>query len=354
MKKNALILLTLTVIIIASSCKSSGSYRPNVSGGAFEVLLVIDEDVYRTSGGEAIFNVLNDAVPHLPQAEPMFKMSRLQHSMFDNLLKTTRNIVFVNVDSTKYTTPKIHLTRNRWAKTQAIADVVAPNTEELKSLLERDGHRIQEYFVKAERERMMNYYKSNRNKEASLKTNRMFGCNIAVPTSLNKYVEGDNFLWMTNGNIAGVRQDIIIYSVPYRSKNQLTHEAIIARRDSILKANVPGGVEGSYMGTELRYEQPTSEFIRLHDTWAAETRGLWKMYNGESMGGPFVSLTRIDELNQRIITIEGFVFAPGKDKRNPLRQMDAMVYSLLLPLEINSITVEVSGNNTTKTNQVIL
>ena len=60
------------------------------------------------------------------------------------------------------------------------------------------------------------------------------------------------------------------------------------------------------------------------------------------MGGPFVSITRIDELNKKIITVEGFVFAPSYNKRNPLRQMDAMVYSLLLPQEINQVTVNVS------------
>lgn len=334
------IILSLTaMLLILSGCTSQGGYMPNVSGGAFEVLLVIDEDIYRTPGGEAMFNVLNSDVPHLPQSEPMFKMSRLPHSMFDNLLKTTRNIVFVRVDSTRYTTGKILLSRNRWAKTQAIADVTAPDTETLRTALENDGHRIADYFVKAERERMMNYYRANINNQALMRIYKQFGCQVALPTSLNKYEEGDNFLWMTNGNATGVRQDFIIYSVPYRSESQLTAQAIIARRDSVLKANIPGGVEGSYMGTELRYEQPTVETVTVSDAWAAETRGLWKMFNGEAMGGPFVSLTRIDEMNMRIITVEGFVFAPGKEKRNPLRQMDAMVYSVKLPHEINAVEV---------------
>lgn len=334
------------LILLLSGCTEDGTYAPNVSGAAFEVLLVIDDDVYRTPGGEAMFNVLNADMPHLPQAEPMFKMSRLPHQMFDNLLKTTRNIVFVRIDSTRYTGGKIQLSRNRWAKTQAIADVTAPDTGTLRTTLEKEGHRISEYFVKAERERMMSYYKANINNEALMRAFRQFGCQVAVPISLNKYVAGDNFLWMTNGNASGVRQDFIIYSVPYRSENQLTHESIVARRDSVLKANVAGGVKGSYMGTELRYEPPTTRFVKVNDAWAAETRGLWKMYEGESMGGPFVSLTRIDEINMRIVTAEGFVFAPGKDKRNPTRQMDAMVYSLRLPHEINAVEVTNTGNKT--------
>lgn len=337
--KRLLTCLLISVIILLTGCTDSGTYAPNVSGAAFEVLLVIDEDVYRTPGGEMMFEVLNSDMPHLPQPEPMFKMSRLPHSMFDNLLKTTRNIVFVRVDSTRYTTGKIQLSRNRWARTQAIADVTAPDAETLRVTLKKDGYRIAEYFIKAERERMMSYYKANINNEALMRTFKQFGCQVAVPTSLNKYSEGTDFLWMTNGNATRVRQDVIIYSVPYYSEKQLTHEAIIARRDSVLKVNMPGGVKGSYMGTELRYEPPVTKFIKVNDSWAAETRGLWKMFAGESMGGPFVSLTRIDEANMRIITIEGFVFAPGKDKRNPLRQMDAMVYSVKLPHEINAVEV---------------
>lgn len=333
------------VALMLGGCADGGGYTPSVSGAAFEVLLVIDEDVYRTAGGEAMFDVLNADMPHLPQAEPMFKMSRLPHAMFDNLLKTTRNIVFVRVDSARYTNGRIQLSRNRWAKTQAIAEVTAPDCEALRVALEKEGHRIADYFVKAERERMMSYYKANINNDALMRTFKQFGCQVAVPTSLNKYVTGTDFLWMTNGNATGVRQDFIIYSVPYRSESQLTHEAIVARRDSVLKENVPGGVTGSYIGTELRYEPPTTQFIRVNDAWAAETRGLWKMFNGESMGGPFVSLTRIDEMNMRIVTVEGFVFAPGKDKRNPTRQMDAMVYSLRLPHEINAVEVTNKKNN---------
>lgn len=190
----------------------------------------------------------------------------------------------------------------------------------------------------AERERMLDFYQSNINAEALRRVYQQFGCKIAVPTSLNKYEKKDNSLWITNGS-AQIRQDIVIYTTPYHSTDQLTHEAIMARRDSVMKTNMPGGVEGSYMGTEYRHLPPVTNFVTHHNAWCAETRGLWKMKNGEHMGGPFISLTRVDEMNMQIITIEGFVFAPGKDKRNPLRQLEAMLYSLLLPHEVNEVVI---------------
>ena len=45
-----------------------------------------------------------------------------------------------------------------------------------------------------------------------------------------------------------------------------------------------------------------------------ETRGLWKMEH-DAMGGPFVSHSRVDTLNNRVVVAEGFVYAPEKMKR---------------------------------------
>ena len=61
------------------------------------------------------------------------------------------------------------------------------------------------------------------------------------------------------------------------------------------------------------------------------------MVNGGSMGGPFYSHTRLDEINQRVITVEGFVFAPGTKKRNHIRFLEAVLFTAKLPQDINSL-----------------
>lgn len=63
-------------------------------------------------------------------------------------------------------------------------------------------------------------------------------------------------------------------------------------------------------------------------------RGLWKMV-GDMMGGPFVSHVRLDEKNNRVVVVEGFVFAPETDKRNFIRRIEAALYTLRLPGEFN-------------------
>ena len=45
------------------------------------------------------------------------------------------------------------------------------------------------------------------------------------------------------------------------------------------------------------------------------------------MGGPFVSITTLDTKNSRMITIDGYVFAPEFDKREYLREVEAIIKS---------------------------
>jgi hypothetical protein len=43
------------------------------------------------------------------------------------------------------------------------------------------------------------------------------------------------------------------------------------------------------------------------------------------MGGPFLHYTLVDEKNNRVIELDAFVFAPKFDKREYLRELEAIV-----------------------------
>jgi len=46
------------------------------------------------------------------------------------------------------------------------------------------------------------------------------------------------------------------------------------------------------------------------------------------MGGPYLLLAELDASNQRVVVAFGYVYAPSKEKRNYLQQVEAMIYSL--------------------------
>jgi hypothetical protein len=57
-------------------------------------------------------------------------------------------------------------------------------------------------------------------------------------------------------------------------------------------------------------------------------RGQFRMENDFGFGGPFISLTTLDEKRNRVVTIEGYVFAPNSPKRELIRDLEAILYSL--------------------------
>ena len=146
-----------------------------------------------------------------------------------------------------------------------------------------------------------------------------------------------NVLWCCN-NKGPMRKDINDYNYPYSAQEQFSNESIIALRNEVLGRLVTAQVEGSHMGTETKHFPPLSRYVpALRDTvggfYAVETRGLWKIIDGEAMGGPFVSLTRLDQVNGRVITAEAFLYAAGQKKRNAYRQTEAILYTLKMPNE---------------------
>jgi hypothetical protein len=56
-------------------------------------------------------------------------------------------------------------------------------------------------------------------------------------------------------------------------------------------------------------------------------RGVWSVEH-DFMGGPFISYTFVDPRNNQILTLMGYVYHPNKKKRNLLRQLEAIIYSV--------------------------
>jgi hypothetical protein len=70
-----------------------------------------------------------------------------------------------------------------------------------------------------------------------------------------------------------------------------------------------------------------SKKIDFNGLFAVETRGLWKLEK-DFMGAPFVNYTLVNEKRNKVITLDGFVYAPNAPKHDLMIQMEALIYSL--------------------------
>lgn len=276
--------------------------------------------------------------------EPVFTVSAVAAAQFDDYLKSTRNILIIDINEHKYTQVKVQKRRDAWSKPQAVIRIQAPSEKEIVAYWSEHGEAIREWFVREELARQLRFYRANTNKDARARLNKR-GYDILIPedymlimdTTLVLNAQDIHVLWTCN-NKGPMRKDVLVYDYPYTAQEQFTCDLIIAMRNEIEGRLITTQVPGSHMGTEYKHFPPVSRSVAaLRDTtggfYAIETRGLWKMLDGEAMGGPFVSLTRLDQVNGRVVTAETFLFAAGQKKRNALRQNEAILYSLEMPNE---------------------
>ena len=82
----------------------------------------------------------------------------------------------------------------------------------------------------------------------------------------------------------------------------------------------------SYIVTE-KLEPAVLRTTTVGKNYAVEMRGLWKT-NNITMGGSFISYTIVDQAKNRLYYIEGFVYAPGLNKREFLRELEAVIRTI--------------------------
>ena len=335
MKKQAINLLSMTLMmLVLFSCKGDGKgggkslFTPVSSGRPYEMLVVIDKDMWERPAGRALFNVLDKDVPGLPQPERSFRISNVNPDRFERGFRIFRNIIDVDIQPI-YTQAKLKYSRDSYSSPQMIMTIQAPDEKSFEEFVQKNGQIIIDFFTKAEMNRQIASLKKSHNEMASLKAGSIFGCDVWIPDDLQRYKQGEDFLWFSTGR-ATSDLSFVIYSYPYTDKNTFTKEYFIHKRDSVMEVNIPGAMEGMYMATDSNYVEVKD--IVVKGEYAFEARGLWYM-KGDMMGGPFVSHARVDRPNGRVVVVEAFVYAPEKQKRDLIRQMEASLYTLNLPQE---------------------
>jgi hypothetical protein len=296
---------------------------PGCTGKAGEVVVVMDARFWKGGLGESIANSLAREQEALPQPEPKFNVVHIPHSSFKGLFFTHRNIVIFNINNSN--PEEITEENNVWATSQVVIRVSASTEARCLEMLGHDNTRLERILTTTERNRLRRKFLSVANKELASKLIAKFGVSLSVPKDYVIASEGDNFIWFRK-ETPEISQGIFIYTYDNGGQELNNVPRTIAMRDSVARHNIPGPLEGSYMATMHDFT-PVSSPLNFAGTNAIETRGLWNVI-GDFMGGPFISITFLSKDQTRSICVDGYVYAPKYDKRNYLRQVEAVLYSL--------------------------
>lgn len=308
------------------SCKGGDKkkFMPNITGKPGEVLLVLDKAEWESELGTLLRETLAEDYPFLPQREPIFSLFNTVPSSFQNYpaYTTHRNIVRVQI-SENIDSAKVVYQEDVWAAPQLVITLSAYDTESAKKVFEDNKERIIATIEMSERNRVIRNAKKYQEISLRQMVLEQYGGSPYFPQGYSLKKRSDHFVWISY-ETTYVNQGLFIYTYPWDG-GELDSAFATAMRNDVMKANVPGMRDGSYMTTGTIIH-PSFKWIQYKGRTFGELRGLWEVEN-DYMGGPFVSHIYPDRENQRLVVIEGFVYAPKFDKRNYLRHVESILYS---------------------------
>ncbi len=331
----------LSLIFIISSCtisnsKSGGS--DHSGGKTNEILVVTNTDVmWRGEIGEALTDFFGSLRDDLPQPEPLFSLAFTSEPQFNStkILKKHHNIFIANIDP-KLSKSFIETKEDLWSIPQRVVKINAKDQEEFFLLFNEYKEAFLKMFDDLEIERTQKTLKLGEDVMMSQKLAKKFGIKLLLPAGFQVVKEGKDFAWLRQ-SVSKASQDLqvnfMIYTYPYTDTNAFNPDHIIAVRDSVCKEYVSGPSESSYVKTATKVIPPVfNETSDLIDGYALETQGLWEL-EGDFMGGPFLSYTFVNPNRQEVVTMEGFIYNPNNKKAVYLRQVEAMMKSVVFSEE---------------------
>ena len=326
MKKNIQKIVVLAFVLLCAAC--GGSKKgvtmkvENFSNGkAGEVIVIADEPYWETILADTIKASLSQPQPAINQIEPMFDVLHFVKADFSAHFQRHRNIVHFDIDG-NYPVNQFLIEKNHWASPQIYVQIKGNDADSCLALYFQHEYEIIESLYENDLRRLQSYFGQNTDAAMQKFIKGKFGIKLNIPEQYFVASEDTDFLWLRYRTVKNDRF-IMIYRSPL---TDLTAENLIAQRNAITHDYIPGAVKGAYPIVAEKLGFPLADTIAVNGRTGMELRGLWECVN-DKMGGPFYSFSYIDEKTSSVITIDGFVYAPEENKRDYLREVEAIVKS---------------------------
>ena len=335
MKKQIFLPFLLMLLVLQSCGITEEDYKPGINGTYLEIVVISENGQWESAIGAEIKNALEQIQFGLPQGEPIFTLIHLPEANLNASFKKFPSFLVINSPMAEGAKPGLEIKKDVWAKGQRVLNINAKDDVECAKILKENASRIKNFFKEWELGRQIAHYRKKTYDAAKgLKVSQKL--DLAIPNGFKVVKEENETVWLryiwtrTGGGYRHrINQELLLYSFEYTDANAFDDDVILKRIDSLMAANIPGPKPNSHMALEIENYQPKTKEISLNNKYAKETRGLWKGV-GFFRGGPFITITTLDEANNRVLMLTGFVYAPNFKKRNFLFEMEAILKSLRL------------------------
>ena len=314
MKKTVFLIIPLFLaFLFFQSCQSKTNGLPPSTGKTLEIIVVTNNKAqWNGNIGDTIRAFFGQEQIGLPQSEALFSMVNLPEESFLKMYQANRDILILDI-SNKIKTAQIENKKDLWSSPQRVIKISAPDENSFYKIFNENKTGIMELYNQVERERMQKTFETAENISLVNSIKEKFNFSLVLPSAYRLAKQDSNFMWIRKETLED-SQGILIYSYPYIHTNAFDRDVIINLRNQMTSRYIPGPTDGSFMT------------VADDGIFAVETRGLWET-KGDFMGGPFLSYTFVDEASNRVITLDSYVYAPGQNKRDLLKQLEAILYS---------------------------
>ncbi|GAA4279532.1 DUF4837 family protein [Aquimarina mytili] len=327
MKKLSLVIIGLLCILSCTETKKDKSQKKPQSamaqsvGKINELSVVIDNELWKGSLGDTIRKYFGAEVPGLPQVEPLFSMRQMPSTAFSGLARKNRTFIWIRKGKKK----SFDLLKNKYATPQ-LGAVISGTDSEIISQIKEHHETIVSKFKTIETKEKQSRIRKSLEKIPQLQ--EKLGVKINIPSAYRLAMEEDTFFWIRK-DISHGSMNLIVYELPLGTitKDSNTVGSIIKMRDSIGTLKIPAGETGTNKFITEEAYAPYLYETKLAGRFTFETKGTWEIKD-RFMSGPFVNYAIEDEKNNRLLVLEGFVFAPSVNKRDNMFELEAIIKTI--------------------------
>lgn len=314
----------LLVVLLFFGCNETSKKNDvNFSGKLNTIAVIIDDDLWNGEVGDSVRNKFASPVLGLPQEEPLFSLNQYPVKLLEGFKSNSRNVLIIK----KVAKSEFTIDESTTSNPQNVIRFSGRTVQELIDSVQVHSLSIIKIIKKSEIERyqrILRLLPKADTKEISKK----LSIKLSLPAKYKMMLKGSNFFWykkeITSGNLS-----VLVYQLPFNSikDNPEAVNRIIKIRDSIGNKYIHGAVPRTRMITEKSFA-PFISKTSIYGKPTFETKGNWELSN-DFMSGPFLNYAIMDQTNHRVLIVEGFCYAPAKQKRDLLFELEAIAKSIL-------------------------
>jgi hypothetical protein len=319
---NALFLYLLIAIVLFSCDSKAVKQISETARKTNEVSVIIDDQLWNGEVGDSVRNKFASPVIGLPQEEPVFTLNQYPVKLLEGFMNNSRNIMVIKKEAKS----QFRIEYNEYANPQIVVHISGKTVQELLDTIQANDSLMITKFRQSEIKVFQNRIKQDSLIDTKYLKEK-FNIKTAIPAKYKMVMRGKKFIWykkdITSGNVS-----LVFYQIPLNSikDDNKAINRITFIRDSIGRIYIHGAVPRTRMITEPAFSPYISK-TKIFNKPTFETRGNWELLH-ESMNGPFINYAIQDKTNNRILVIEGFCYAPSKQKRDLMFELEAIIKSV--------------------------